>query len=390
MSLRCPHCGRRYASGPRYCARDGYVLEDDPLVGRTIEGRKVLRFLGEGAMGAVFRVRDATRDCDEALKILLARDPEAIRRFHQEIRIVSQLEDDHTLRLQAHGRTDDDYLFLITEFVRGFTVEELLLRTDRIAPVRAARIVHQVCASLVEAHGRDVVHRDLKPGNLMIEMRGDAEFVRVLDFGVARLRDEAGIRTAEGRIFGTPAYCSPEQAVGAADLDGRSDLYAVGVVLYEMLTGENPFIADDALSTLRRHLEHQPRPPDGPPELVGLVTQLLAKKRTDRPRDALEVQRRLEAVSGVVVMRGPAEPTADLADARARLDANLRESERMVREARGRTIELERRGAALEAEASRRRTAVDGLRQLLDTGWARLQGDVSEALAGLDEALDED
>ncbi|MCB9536776.1 MAG: protein kinase [Myxococcales bacterium] len=390
MARRCPHCGRRFGGRPSFCAHDGHGLEPDPLADRVFDGRRIVRFLGEGAMGAVYRVRSDDRDHDEALKILLARDPEAIRRFQQEIRIVSKLTSEHTLRLHGHGRTPDDYLFLITEFVRGFTVDEVLARVDRLSPRRAARIVHQVCASLVEAHALDVVHRDLKPGNLMLEVRGDVEFVRVLDFGVARLRGEAGIRTAEGRIFGTPAYCSPEQAIGAPDLDGRSDLYALGVVFYEMLTGHNPFIADDALNTLRRHLEHHPTPPEGPPDLVGLVMQLLAKKREDRPQSAAEVRKRLEAISGVVVKRAAPSAASDLAEARSRLDASLREAERLEREARGRAKELARREATLAEATARQRQALEEARAALDTGWARLQGDVVEALANLDEALDHD
>ena len=379
MARRCPHCTRRHGAQVRYCPDDGHRLEPDPLADHDYQGRRVHRFLGEGAMGVVYVVRKRGTEEDEALKVLLARDPEAMRRFQQEVTIVNRLRSEHTVRMQAHGRTSDDYLYLITELVRGRTVEEILDREVALSPVRAARILFEVCHSLVEAHALQIVHRDLKPGNVIIEMRDQGEFARVLDFGVARMRSEGGIRTEQGRIFGTPAFSSPEQAVGAPDLDARSDIYSLGILLYEMLTGRNPFLTDDAFSTLRQQLELNPRPPPGPRPLVELCMGMLEKRREQRVQSADEVRSALAAIDGV--LRPDAEGAADdLASARARLDANLRESERLAKEVRAAQARLEMDRLRLEADADKHQRSVAHLRATFGESIHRIQAELTAAM----------
>jgi len=186
---------------------------------------------------------------------------------------------------------------MLMEFLEGQTLGSLLEQEGRLVPERAALILYQICDSLNEAHEAQVIHRDIKPENLIIQELGTGEEqVKVLDFGVARLRAEGACLTAPGMLFGTAAYASPEQVRGESELDGRSDLYALGILLYEMLSGHNPFYPErqgSVREVLMRQLGPRPALPLGPPQLARICLSLLALDKSERPKSARTLQQQL-------------------------------------------------------------------------------------------------
>lgn len=305
----CPACETRTEA--ETCPKDGRptVAEEklraatqDPLVGRTIEGKyQIVQRLGRGGMGAVYRVRHVMTGGDAAVKLLRAdafAEEDAIRRFHLEAQNTHRLKHPNTVRVSDFGQTEDGLLFLVMEFVEGRNLADALKAEGRLAPSRAVHIAEQVLKSLGEAHAQRIVHRDVKPLNIMlVDQFGERDYVKVLDFGISRDLESSGLHT-QGAI-GSPKYMSPEQ-IGLAAVDGRADLYAVGLILYEMLAGRPAFVvsgtASEQVSALvRSHLHAAPphlleiAPGVCPVPLADLVMRLLEKRPDDRPRDATEV-----------------------------------------------------------------------------------------------------
>jgi serine/threonine-protein kinase len=250
-----------------------------------------------------------------AVKVLLGSllgDAAAVQRFHREARTISRLRHPNTVTVFDFGQTPQGDLFLVMEHLEGETLGDVLRRDGRLSAGRAVHILRQACAALEEAHAMGVVHRDLKPDNLFLTRVGsDQDFVKVLDFGLAKLTDgeqTTGI-TQQGKVFGTPRYMSPEQALGQP-LDARSDVYTLGVVLYEMLTGDAPFRADTVLALLLKHIQEPPPPPSQvapgvvDPVLEGVLLRVLAKDPEARPTSVTELARWLEPWAG----RGPEGP----------------------------------------------------------------------------------
>ncbi|MEE2904237.1 MAG: protein kinase [Myxococcota bacterium] len=236
----------------------------DPLIGATIAGKyQIIDKLGEGGMGSVYRASQQPIERMVAVKVLLNKlvdDDMAVRRFDQEARAVSKMQHPNTVTIYDYGQTDDGRFYLVMEFLKGKTLTDLLRSRGTVEPHLACHVIRQVCASLGEAHLTGSIHRDLKPDNIFLTTVGnDENFVKVLDFGVAKLADnEAGATlTQTGMIFGTPKYMSPEQAEGRP-IDSRADIYAIGVVLYELLTGRPPFLADTAVALLLKHISAPP------------------------------------------------------------------------------------------------------------------------------------
>ena len=278
----------------------------DALLGRTIAGRyEINQRIGAGGMGVVYKAYQRAMDRHIALKVLsasLAADETSVRRFNQEARAASRLRHPNTITLHDFGKTDDDILFIAMEFLDGTSLEDTMRAAKRLPLGRAIKVLAQVCRSLAEAHDAGIIHRDLKPDNIFLcTLGGETDFVKVLDFGVAKLREakrDGGTLTQAGMIFGTPRYMSPEQAQ-SLPLDARSDLYALGVMLYEMVSGRPPFVADSPLSILIQHVHEQPPPftqevRDTVPESVErLVFELLDKDPTRRPASGTALLERL-------------------------------------------------------------------------------------------------
>ena len=267
----------------------GFVLDDR---------FKVKRLLGAGAMGAVYLVRDLELDEDVALKILpdfAAEDETAVKRFINEIRIARRISHRNVVRTHDVGRWSGG-LFLTMEYVPGRTVADLLAARGKLSPVEAAQIALQLVDALSVAHGEGIIHRDVKPQNLLLDGTGT---LKVLDFGIAVMLGRTGHLTESGLVVGTPAYMSPEQLMGDP-LSPASDLYASGVVLYEMLSGRLPYDVQSPMALVAKIVQERPRPlseiaPNTPPALSTLVMQLLERLPASRP-DASRVTGELRAV----------------------------------------------------------------------------------------------
>lgn len=309
---RCPHDGLALVSLEVLAEADG-----DPFLGATIAERFViLGKLGAGSMGTVYRARQEAMGRDVAIKILRsdrAFDAQAKARFTREARAMSLLSSPHTVTVFDFGEIADDSpdadlglgtggsLYLAMELLEGESLGQRLKRARRLPVVEATRFARHALLSLAEAHDKGIIHRDLKPDNLFLAQPPPGEheeICKVLDFGIAKVMSDGGksvdaLETQAGTVFGTPRYMSPEQAQGRP-LDARSDLYSLGVLLYQMLVGRPPFVDDDAVVVMARHIKSTPMPaveaaPDAgiPRPLSDLLQRVLAKSPEDRPASAM-------------------------------------------------------------------------------------------------------
>src|SRR5580700_7588477 len=275
----------------------------DPMLGRVIAGRfTVLGRLGAGAMGTVYRAKQARIGREVAIKILRsdrALDEASRARFLREARANSLLTSPNTVTVFDFGQGESGDFYLAMELLEGESLGQRIKRLGRIPADDAIDTAKQALRSLAEAHAKGIIHRDLKPDNLFYaRVRTNEryeEIVKVLDFGIAKMLLDDGdpemnaIETQAGTVFGTPRYMSPEQAQGKA-LDARSDLYALGVILYHMLAGRPPYTDDDAIVVMARHIKTPPRPisevaPEArvPAEVEALVMRTLGKEPHQRP-----------------------------------------------------------------------------------------------------------
>jgi serine/threonine-protein kinase len=266
------------------------------LVGTTLDGRYLVEaHLATGGMGAVFRARQVYMRKDVALKVLrpdLSASAELVERFRREAEIASSLDHPHIVRVTDFGRTPEGWLFLAMELLFGESLFERLRREAFLPPEEAVPILWQVCDGLEAAHARAVVHRDLKPENVFLARTGSGrEVVKILDFGIAKMADPGSdSATQAGMVVGTPEYLSPEQATGSS-VDGRADLYTVGLIAWRALTGRHPFKADDPRSLLMMQAT-RPVPPltEPRPDLAELPALVAAVAKACEKDPALRYQ----------------------------------------------------------------------------------------------------
>lgn len=267
--------------------------------GQQLGPYRIVRLLGEGGMGAVYEARQEPLDRRVAIKTLHAehaKNKESIARFFNEAKVLSRLEHPSIVQVSDFGYADDGAAYLAMEYLRGQSLaarlRELSIRGERLALPTALQICVQVADVLGVAHGEGIVHRDLKPENLMLvadPVAPGGERVKVLDFGIAKLTtDQSGVKTGTDQMMGTPAYMSPEQCAGAGGVDAQTDVYALGCVLYELLAGKRPFVADGLGLLLAMHMFEEPTPlisivPALPAPVAELVHRMLRKDKKQRP-----------------------------------------------------------------------------------------------------------
>jgi hypothetical protein len=294
--------------------RDSRAPASAPLVGKVIEGRyRIEALIGEGGMGAVYRAEQMDLRKKVAIKVLhrdMLLNAEVVARFEREAVAGGRITHPHVASAFDFGKLENGSYYLALEFVEGKSLGKLMRDHAPFTERRSLRIAWQIADALAAAHAAGVIHRDLKPENVMLLGKDpEDEFVKVLDFGIAKLRSTGDTEqplTQLGTVFGTPEYMSPEQARGV-EVDGRSDLYTLGLILYEMLGGESPFGHADVVVILARQLSMQPPPL---PERISaktraLVTKLLKKDRDERAASAVEVRDALKALLAEAP-RGPA------------------------------------------------------------------------------------
>jgi len=318
-------CGDLLEPGVLRCPRDGALLGDgpDPWVGAILAGRyRLVARIGRGGMSSVYLARHTVIDRLAAVKILrteLSHDPIHRDRFLREARAVNRIQHENIIDITDYGETSEGVVFLVMEFVPGESLLSALARGP-LAPLRALHVARQIATGLGRAHQMNVVHRDLKPDNVLLVHRDDGtDLVKVLDFGIAKLLDAPAL-TQANKVFGTPGYIAPEYAMGGA-LTPRSDLYSLGVVLYETVTGSLPFDSEHVGELMLKHVLEPPVPPRSrvpslPEGFEQLILRLLAKKPEARYTDAFHLIEALDALRDSLAHDPAAESVPSLPDHR--------------------------------------------------------------------------
>lgn len=296
------------------------VPETASLIGREIEGKyRIDGKVGAGGMGTVYRAQRIHIGDEVAIKILHPQhvsEPQATERFRREAQAAARLKHPNAVSIYDFGVTGDGLVYLVMELVEGQSLRQIIRRQGPLTPSAAADIITQASAALDEAHRNNIVHRDLKPDNIIVNASVNGLRVKVLDFGIAKLRDvPAGNLTQTGSVMGTPHYMSPEQCLGE-ELDHRSDVYSLGIVLYEMLAGVVPFNSPTSTAVVVQQVNQAPPSLRAvnlsiSPELEKVVLHALEKKREARPQTAGTLAEELNGAlqaHGVAPPAGPAYP----------------------------------------------------------------------------------
>lgn len=316
----CPKCKLTYPLDRAFCFVDGMDLVNvvDARIGTTLGGRYLLEhILGEGGMATVYAARHTLVDRTCAIKVmspLLARDVVVRERFRREAKSAQRLTHPNVIEIYDHGETPDGTSFIVMEKLDGLSLGGIISQGP-IAIGRALQIMIQICRGIARAHDLDVIHRDLKPENIFITWREDrSDLVKLLDFGIARSLHDSRL-TGQGELFGTPQYMAPERITNT-DAGPPADLYALGIIFFEMVTGELPFQSADIASFFVKHLKDPPARarsvnPAVPEELEELILRLLAKDPKNRPVDAHRVQADLVALARKLRVPIPRDPLID-------------------------------------------------------------------------------
>ncbi|MGD8540396.1 MAG: serine/threonine-protein kinase, partial [Candidatus Aminicenantes bacterium] len=311
MSIKCPKCDFENTSDSKFCKECGtqFPSPEEVKVTETIEAPKeeltrgstlanryeIIEELGKGGMGRVYRVEDTKLKQEVALKLIkpeIAKDKKTIERFRNELKIARNIRHKNVCGMFDLGEADGAR-FITMEYVSGEDLKSFIRRAAPLSTSRTISIAKQVCDGLAEAHRLGVIHRDLKPNNIMIDKDGN---VRIMDFGIARSLEAKGI-TGAGVMIGTPEYMSPEQVEGK-ETDQRSDIYSIGVILYEMVTGRVPFEGDTPFTVGVKHKSETPKDPRDintqiPEDISRVILKCLEKEKDKRYQSAGEVRSEL-------------------------------------------------------------------------------------------------
>ncbi|MFA9469134.1 MAG: serine/threonine-protein kinase [Deltaproteobacteria bacterium] len=317
MRKICLRCGSKFGSRAEYCPHDGSLLVTDdeladPLLGTVLlEQFRIEEQIGTGGMGTVYRAHQTTVGRDVAIKVLrpeLARDEQAVFRFEREARVAISLDHPNLVRVFLSGRLSDGRLYIVMELLEGRSLADELDEHGWPSLERALIMTMKLCAGLGAVHAAGIVHRDIKPENIYLVRRGrDTDFVKLVDFGIARVLQAEGIgpaTTQNGRVFGTATYISPEAATGE-ETDQRSDIYSLGVLTYQLLTGELPFEGKTAGAVLMQHVHQDPpllqtkgRGAEVPDDVARVVMRSLSKDPDARQQTLAEFLDSLAEAAG--------------------------------------------------------------------------------------------
>jgi eukaryotic-like serine/threonine-protein kinase len=307
---KCPTCNTRYPAESAFCAVDGTPLielsaDEDALVGTVFADRyRILGVLGQGGMGRVYEAEHVNINKKLAIKVLrpeVVSDPATVARFRQEARSASSIGHENIIEIEDFATLPDKSVYLAMELLQGQPLGVRMREPPPLTMLEAVKLMLPVCDALHAAHQKGIVHRDMKPDNIFLSQKGGRLTPKILDFGIAKVSgEEGGVNlTQAGAIFGTPLYMSPEQAKGAP-LDHRTDIYSVGVILYELLTGRVPFKADSQVQLLSAHITIPPPSfaevaPDRaiPPALEQVVLRAMSKAPADRQASMAELHEQL-------------------------------------------------------------------------------------------------
>ncbi|HEX6650088.1 MAG TPA: protein kinase [Pyrinomonadaceae bacterium] len=318
---KCPKCGVEYPDATTLCPADGIALEKDAdsLVGTTLAGKyRIDARLNEGGMGTVYRGTHVLMDKTVAIKVLrpsLAADEKIVARFSREARAASRISHPNALSVTDFGEDDSGHVYLVMEYLSGKTLKQVIRDQGTLPLARVVEITRQIGEALNAAHTQGVVHRDLKSDNIMLLDTMTGDHAKVLDFGIAKINEPEGNvdtgLTAPNLVIGTPQYMSPEQCSQETEIDARSDIYSLGVILYEMLVGHVPFSGDSATMVMMKHLQ-EPVPSvmderdDVPAAVARVVARAMAKVRDNRYQTVAELVEDLTIAAGMTIHRlGP-------------------------------------------------------------------------------------
>ncbi len=307
----CPVCERRFPDSMSLCSVDAAGLQrlDDPLIGQTLAGKyRIDKLIKTGGMGSVYLGKHVLMEKTVAIKVLrpsLAVDDAVVARFSREAKAASRISHPHAVSVTDFGEAENGVVFLVMEYLDGRTLKETIATDGQMSLERVVEIVRQVAGALDVAHSQGVIHRDLKSDNIMLVSHNGAEWAKVLDFGIAKIQQAEGARDVEiteaNLVVGTPQYMSPEQCSQSGPLDARSDIYSLGIIIFEMLAGRVPFTGDSPTGIMMKQVQDPPPSiltmrDDLPVAVDEILKRALAKQPLDRPASAGELSGALSAL----------------------------------------------------------------------------------------------